>query len=204
MPNANSITGILPFVSEICIWDFVNESFPQIPKQPTVRVWKEKPFFFLLLSRLFLSRCSRWSEVAPSHDPPFFLSQNWMNGRCWIIKAMLIFCHGFSCTQFLYLMSLSGRPRDTSRATPTIDTDTFCIYSHFLELFLSAALAINPHWPRVWCSINTTTHAQTRARVAGSIGSCVQTSFLFIINARKASKYEIRVCFDRVFALGLY
>lgn len=136
--------------------------------------------------------------------PPFFLSQNWMNGRCWIIKAMLIFCHGFSCTQFLYLMSLSGRRRDTSRATPTIDTDTFCIYSHFLELFLSAALAINPRWPRVWCSINTTTHAQTRARVAGSIGSCVQTSFLFIINARKASKYEIRVCFDRVFALGLY
>lgn len=109
----------------------------------------------------------------------FFLSwdvlRNWMNHRCWIEKRDANFLSLLCLHSIPFLMQLSGRRRDT---TPKINTDAFYMYSRFLQLFLSAALAINPHWPQVWCSINTTTHAQTRTRVAGSIGGCFQTSFL--------------------------
>lgn len=113
----------------------------------------------------------KWSRTFAWPFSFCFVLRNWMNHRCWIEKRDANFLSLLCLHCIPFLMRLSGRRRDT---TPKINTDAFYIYSRFL----SAALAINPHWPQVWCSINTTTHAQTRTRVAGSIAGCFQTSFL--------------------------
>lgn len=78
MPNANSITRILPF-SEMYIWDFVNES-PKNTKTPScVRPERE---ILLLQSGLF------WFSAV---DEDFFWGEKseirrYANDRCWIMK----------------------------------------------------------------------------------------------------------------------
>lgn len=138
---------------------------------------------------------------------PFFSSEVWRtcrNDRCRIMKDMSFFCHCLGLHSILFSTRLSGWPRDTSQTTAKINIDTFYIYSCFLELFLSAALSINQHWPRVWCSINTTAHAQTRTRDGRSISGCFQTSSLTLWMRDNPSKNKIRVCFNRVFTLRVY
>lgn len=183
MPNANSITGILPFVSEICILRLCKRKLPPNTKTADSVSVEGKIF---LLWRLFLSRCRRWSEAAPSHDPLFFIAggfKKWnerMNEwRCGVYKRhanfpSLLWLHSIFFFECDCLAGAETRPARHRRSILTLFT--FIVVSWSFSSLL--------HWrsirtdPGVWCSINTATHAQTCTRVAGSISSCFQTSFL--------------------------
>lgn len=130
MPNANSITGILPFVSEICIWDFVNESPSPPPNTKTADSVSVEGKIFLL-SRLFLSQCRGWSKAVPSQDPFFHARYEETAGT--IDVELWKICHFFviawGCIQFCFQRDCLTHPRRQQKSILTLFTFTVVSWS---------------------------------------------------------------------------